>query len=212
MNSAGLEQDWEARCNATAFIAVWLAEVFIAPLTIVAVSEHCSTDGAQLLEAIGDELGCRSAIDRMRSALSGGAAAASIERELSIAYTLLFEGVAGSATVPLYESAYGGEGTRLFQRATADMESMLQDCALSVSKDCCEPPDHLSIELALLAAVLRDDDKPRAAFLRDRLRAWVPEFAARCNKADGNGFYGGAAMVLNGLLAAPTLHDLRCAA
>jgi TorA specific chaperone len=193
-----------------AVMAAWLSGLFMAPLPIDAVADYCSTGGARFLEAIGDELGCMPGIDRMRSALAANAPPASIACELSVAYTLLFDGVAGPATVSLYESAYGGAGGRLFQEATGDMELLLERCGLSVSKDCCEPADHLSIELALLSTVLREDDGDCAALLRDRLLAWVPEFAARCGRADRSGFYGGAAMVLNDHLTLLKLRNTQC--
>ncbi len=205
MIAARLEQAWDTRGDPKAFIAAWLAGVFIAPLTIDTVAEYCAAEGTFLLAAVGDEVGCKQGIDRMWRALSSGASPASIERELSITYMELFEGAAGPATVPLYESAYTGSGTRLFQQATGDMELLLQRCDLSVIKDCREPPDHLSIELALLSAVLREDRKQFIPVIRDRLLAWVPEFTVRCNDADQSGFYSGAAMVLYKLLTVPAL-------
>lgn len=192
-----------------AVIVDWLACLFMAPLPIVAVADYRSAEGARLLEAIGDEMDCAQGIDRMRSALGPGASTASITRQLSVTYMLLFEGVAGPRTVSLYESAYGG-GSRLFQRASGDMEALLQRFGVIFRKDCGEPPDHLSIELALLSKVLRVDDDDGVSLLRDRLIAWVPEFAAHCRKADPSGFYCGASMVLKDLLTSTALCYAPC--
>jgi TorA specific chaperone len=208
MIAARLEQAWETHGDTSSFIAAWLAGVFIAPLTADAVAGYCSAEGAFLLDAIGDEVECKHGIDRMWRALASGASPVSIERRLSNVYMELFLGAAGPATVPLYESAYDGSG-RLFQRATGDMESLLQTCDLSVINDCREPPDHLSVELALLSSVLREDRERYVAMVRDRLLAWVPEFAVRCNNADESGFYSGAAMVTYELLNAPELRNAR---
>jgi TorA specific chaperone len=207
-----LEQAWETRDDPTAFIAAWLAGIFIAPLPVDVIAQYCSAEGAFLLSAVGDEVGCRQGIDRMWRALATGGSPASIERTFSIAYMELFEGAAGPATVPLYESAYSGRGNRLFQQATGDMELLLERCDVSVIKDCREPPDHLSIELALLSAVLRENSMQYVAMLRDRLLSWVPEFAVRCNESDEFGFYSGAAMVIYKLLTAPALRNARIAA
>jgi TorA-specific chaperone len=211
MMAARLEQAWESPGDPTAFIASWLAGVFIAPQTIDAVTGYCSAEGAFLLHAVGEEVGCKKGIDRMWQAVSTGASPASIERRLAIVYMELFEGAAGPATVPLYESAYGGNG-RLFQQATGEMESLLGRCDLSIVNDCREPPDHLSIELALLSSVLREGSQQYVAMLRDRLLAWIPEFAVRCNDADESGFYGGAAMVIYRLLTMSAMRSKRFAA
>jgi TorA specific chaperone len=210
MTIALFEQTEEAGGPPGALIAAWLSGLFMAPLPIDAVADYCSSGGARLLEVIGAELGCKPGIDRMRSALTVNVSPTSIARELAIAYTLLFDGVAGPGTVSLYESAYSGTGGRLFQKAAGDMELLLQGFGLSVSEDCCEPPDHLSIELALLSTVLRGNDGDCVASLRDRLLAWVPEFARRCDRVDRSGFYCGAAMVLNDLLRSPALRDPQC--
>jgi TorA specific chaperone len=207
MNAMGMQETGISVGDPTAAIAAWLAGVFIAPMSVDVVTEYCSPGGAVLLQALGDELGCNPGIDRMRLALDGDASPREIQRRLSIAYNLLFEGVHDSQTVALYESAYNAQSSRLFQQATADMESMLQHCGLTVAADCCEPPDHLSIELALLGALLQSESQQHVGLLRDRLLTWIPEFADRCNDADTSGFYSGAAMVLHEFLAAPALRN-----
>jgi TorA-specific chaperone len=212
MIAARLEQAWETRDDPTAFIAGWLAGIFIAPLPVDVVAQYCSVEGAFLLNAIGEEVGCKQGIDRMWRVLAEGGSPESIERALSIVYMELFEGAAGPATVPLYESAYSESGNRLFQQATGDMELLLQQCDVSVIKDCREPPDHLSIELALMSAVLRENSMHYAAMLRDRMLSWIPEFAVRCNESDETGFYSGAAMVIYKLLTAPVLRNARIVA
>jgi TorA specific chaperone len=212
MKAVRLEQAWDTREDPSAFIAAWLAGIFIAPLPVDVVAQYCSAEGAFLLSVVGDEVGCKQGIDRMWRAMATGGSPASIERSFSIAYMELFEGAAGPATVPLYESAYSVSGNRLFQQATGDMESLLQICDVSVTKDCVEPPDHLSIELALLSAVLRENSMHYTAMLRDRLLSWVPEFAVRCNESDEIGFYSGAAMVIYKLLTTPALRNARIVA
>lgn len=210
MMAARLEQACETRGDPAADVASWLAGLFMAPLPVDSVVHYCSTDGARFLEAIGEETGCKPGIDCMRRTFVVEESPASIARRLAVTYTILFEGIAGPGTVSLYESAYAEGGGRLFQKATGDMELLLQRSGLSVSKDCCEPADHLSIELALLSAALHDDSKRGVALLRDRLRGWVPEFAARCGEADRSGFYSGAAMILNDLVTSPALRGAQC--
>jgi TorA maturation chaperone TorD len=67
-----------------------------------------------------------------------------------------------------------------------------------------EPPDHLSIELALLARLIRHGTgyQPQATLLDDHLMVWAPIFADRCQECDRTGFFAGAAEVLMAFLTA----------
>jgi TorA-specific chaperone len=185
----------------SAGIAHWLADLFVAPQTVEAIADYRSDDGDALLAAMGEEAGFASYMDKMRTALCAGNSAAAIARDLSLAYTLLFEGVSGSATVSLYQSTYTGAFNRLYQQPADDMALLLQRSNLSISRECCESPDHLSIELALLSAVLRAGDSAGIVLVRDQLLAWVPRFAAACGRLDPTGFYGDAARAVNEFLA-----------
>jgi TorA-specific chaperone len=194
--------------DARAVVVDWLACLFMAPLPIVAVADYRSTQGERLLEAIGDEMGCAPGIHRMRSALTfPGASTASLARELSITYTLLFEGVAGPRTASLHERSYIGADDRPFRLAIHDMETLLQRFGGIVRSGHRDPSDHLSIELALLSTVMRAADEDGVALLRDRLLGWVPAFSARCGRIDPIGFYFGAAMVLNAVLMSPAFRN-----
>jgi TorA-specific chaperone len=181
----------------------WLAGVFMAPPTAEVARAYLSSQGKELLDAIGHELGCDTGIARMQTALTDDVSAVSFPGDLSSTYTRLFDGVAGPATVPIYESAYTGNRERLFQQPTSDMNRWLQRFSLSIDPDCREPSDHVSIELALLSIGLRQRDSFGAAQLRERLLGWIPEFGRRCCNADRTGFYAGAAIVMNTLLASP---------
>jgi TorA specific chaperone len=140
----------------------------------------------------------------MRSALDAEGSAAAVARQLAAAFTQLFDGVGGTKTVPLYESAYVGVSGRLFQAATGDMEKLLRQSDVSTDDAFREPSDHLAIELALLAWLIRRDADCRgqAALLDDHLLVWVPAFADRCRQCDPTGFYAGAAQVLMAFLTA----------
>jgi TorA specific chaperone len=93
---------------------------------------------------------------------------------------------------------------RLFQAPSGDMEKLLRQSDVSTDKEFREPSDHLSIELTLLAWLIRRDAdrQAQAALLDDHLLVWVPVFADRYREYDRIGFYAGAAQVLTAFLIA----------
>jgi len=197
---AGVSSDlgWNAS------IAEWLAGIFVAPPTMDTIVSYREAIGATLFEALAEEPACGAGAQRMRSTLDAEGSAAAVARQLAAAFTLLFDGVGGAKTVSLYESAYVSVSGRLFQAATGDMEKLLRQSDLSTDDAFREPPDHLAIELALLARLIRRDAdrQAQAALLDDHLLIWVPTFADRCRQCDPTGFYAGTAQVLTAFLTA----------
>ena len=131
------------------------------------------------------------------------------ETELNKAFCLLFLGAGGPKSAPPYESAYLGDG-RLFQEPAGVMAKLLRQQGLAPSADFPEAPDHLVLELSLLEETMRlaglteeqaDIDVIRN--LHERLKGWVPDFAAACAAFDRTGFYADAARILETLLELP---------
>jgi TorA-specific chaperone len=197
-DSASRDTGWNA------LLAEWLAGLFMAPLSASAVASYRDGLGATLLDILADELGCESGAQRMRSALTTDASTTAVARKLSAAFTRLFDGVGGHRTVSLYESAHVSASGRLFEAPVSDMDGLLRQANMSTGGMFREPSDHLSIELALLARLIRERTGQRAqtALLDDHLLVWVPMFADRCCDADSTGFYAGAAQTLTGFLLA----------
>jgi len=200
---AGLSPD--PRWNAS--IVEWLAGIFVAPPTTDVIASYRERKGAKLFEALAEEPGCAVGAQQMQSASSVEGSAAAVARQLAAAFTQLFDGVGGSKTVSLYESAHVSASGRLFQAPAGDMEQLLRQSDVSTDTAFREPPDHLSIELALLARLIRNDScqQAQATLLDDHLLVWVPAFAKRCRECDRTGFYAGAARVLTAFLIAQRL-------
>jgi TorA-specific chaperone len=198
-----------------ASIAEWLAGIFVVPPTTDTIASYREGMGKALFEAIAEEPGCTAGARCMQSALNAEESSVRVTRRLAAAYTKLFDGVGGAKTVSLYESAYVSLSGRLFQAATGDMERLLRQSDVSTNDAFREPSDHLSIELALLAWLIRHDAAPQAqvALLDDHLLVWVPAFAERCREYDRTGFYAGTAQVLTAFLTAQrtTLPDKKAA-
>jgi TorA-specific chaperone len=183
-------------------IVDWLGGVFSAPMSIQAVRACRSSEGEELLDAMGDEIGSTRGLATMRSALEPDSSIAGAAASLSACYTRLFDGPGGPLTISLYEPTYSGQTPRLHRKATTEMEALLRQAAARLHSDFREPADHLCVELALLARFLRAEDRELGIQLQERLMAWTPACAAAIALADSSGLYRGAAVVLREFLMA----------
>lgn len=190
-----------------ASVLEWAAGLLAAPPAQADIARLQSPQGKALLDAIACEWSCQAAVRQILTALDPATPAPTIALDLSVAYTRLFEAIAGNPAISLYESTYTvadrpGAGTsRLYGSPAAEMRELLQcfDMGIGAVR---EPPDHLSIELALYAALRRRGDAAGVALMRERLEGWVPAFIDGCVAMDPDGFYGGLAQLLKNLLEA----------
>jgi len=192
-----------------AIVYEWLSSLFIAPLSAAQIAAYRSGAGAELLAALGEEPSLAPGIAAIRHALEAFPAEARAGITLNHAYVSLFLGAGGPETVPPYESVYGSEFARVCQEPMVRMEALLRRLGLRVGADCREPADHLAIELAAQAALLRrldradsEADRCDSRELLCSMLGWIPDFATLCQKLDRTGFYAGAAAVLAAFLAA----------
>jgi TorA-specific chaperone len=178
----------------------WLAGLFAAPLAAAAVESYRHGEGGAYLRALRRLPALQPGIERMAHALQllppGAAAAAQLAR----AYTLLFSGVGGPATVPPYQSAFTEASGRLFGSAEGEMRGLLAKLDLHIAACGNEPADHLATELAVMAELIAAAPWPEQRDFLDRLLAWIPAFSEACVALDRSGFYAGAALVLAGFL------------
>ena len=191
------DDDWDAT------LADWLSGVFAPPLSADAVASYRTGLGALLLEALDHQAGCEAGVLAMAAALAASEPLPSVTRRLGRAFTQLFEGAGGPQTVSPFESAHSSRPGRLFQASSIAMERLLHEAQTAPLTGYREPSDHISIELALLAQLIRSGASAhrQAALLDDHLLTWVPAFAEAIEVNDGTGFYAGAASVLVGFLA-----------
>lgn len=183
-----------------AFVWTWLGSLFATAPDVAAVAAYRRGDGAGWLARLAAVEGLADGVAAMREALAGDRSDAEVTAAICTAYGRLFLGIGGPDTVAPYESGWRGDG-RLFQAPTGEMETLLAAHDLSVGG--CEPADHLSVELALMAHLTFAGD-PDAAVLLDRIEDWVPAFCADCMTRDRSGFWAGAASVLAALIATET--------
>lgn len=130
--------------------------------------------------------------------------------ELAGAYGYLFLGAGGAQSVSPYESVYTSKSGSMFQQAEQHMRMILKEYGLGVSRDVCEPADHIAIELEFMAQLAsmsleaEATNAERAAaltmqqksFLENHLLNWVPAFSANCVEQDFSGFYAALSQLM----------------
>ncbi|NAW34629.1 TorD/DmsD family molecular chaperone [Halomonas alimentaria] len=183
----------------------WLSGIFMAPMTSGQVVQTSATPGQEVLSWMGEQLDVSAAAEALCRILDQDDPE-KLAVHLQRRYTALFEGIFRHRAVLPYESAWQGQnGSTLGGESVVEMKAVLRALDLHVSNDCCEPPDHLAIELAALAAALRDDRDTVAADLVRRLQNWVPAFNEALSRQDPDGFYAAAGdLLLASIDKAPT--------
>lgn len=183
--------------ESTAFFADWLAGLFMGPLDAEAIAAFQNGSASELLDAFCAAFGCEEAGARLQTAVAGPASETALA--LSRRFLRMFEGLAGPEMIVLYESGHVGNGL-LFQEPVTRMREVLREIDMWVAPDCCEPADHLSIELSALAEALRQGRDDIVSALVQRLQNWVPGLVAKIRKTDPQGFYGAVAIILSAFL------------
>jgi TorA-specific chaperone len=187
----------------------WFANAFFAPPTPAQVQDLQQGQAAQLLQALAATPGAAIGIQAMHVCLGAGSAAR-VAAELGAAHARLFYGTGGHETAVPYRSVYSSADGLLCQQATQEMERVLRQHRLRLQEAVCEPADHLSIQLEVMAqlalryaeaaeqggsklALLQAE---QADFLQHQLLVWLPDFSLRVIDLDDQGFYAGLASVL----------------
>ena len=131
--------------------------------------------------------------------------------------------------IPLYESvttdkAQNGE---LFGAATASVRTFIEDAGLECRDNFAALPDHISVELELMAKLLRKESAAWSAretaeaeqlrqaarrFLEKHLGAWGPDFADRVAVRAETAFYRTIAQLLANFLRMELTISSACAA
>ena len=183
--------------ESAAFFADWLAGLFMGPLDAEAIAAFQDGPASEVLDAFCAAFGCQEAGTRLQNALVGPAS--EIAPALSRRFLKKFEGLAGPEMIVLYESGHVGNG-QLFQEPVTEMREVLREIDMWVAPDCCEPADHLSIELSALGEALRQGRDDMVSSLVQRLQNWVPGVVAAIRNTDSQGFYGAVAIILSAFL------------
>lgn len=209
MNGHDVLQGFDLREAASrAAVCHWLAGVFLRPPAESEITALRSGAAAAWLAVLAREDALSSGIGLIRTALGADLSDRDLAIRLGAIHARLFSGLGGPSTVVPYESAYCGSH-RLYQAPVSDMAEMLRRHDVHVAERWAEAPDHVSVELALLARLLAAGYGDSAGLI-GRLGRWVPRFAGDCAARDPAGYFAGAAQVLAATItisALPSPHD-----
>ena len=179
-------------------VADWLALQFLTPPDATRIEAGRSAQGQAALREIGMLLDRPDAAETLCGKLADGSSQ-DVTVALQRRHTALFEGIFRQRGLPPYASVWDGTG-RLYGPAVGRMQELLRGLDLHLAETCCEPADHIAIQLAALAEALRQGNSELVSALLDEL-AWVDRFAAFLTVADGNGYYDAVAQLLGAFLA-----------
>jgi len=195
--------------SALAALLDWAAILLAAPPDEADIARLQSAEARRTLLAIAEEWRCHAAVRAMVAVLAADVPPRTLALDLSVSYTRLFEGVAGHPPVSLFEStspvpgndAAPGGGARLYGPAAGAMDQLLRRFNLRLA-GMSSPADHIAVELALYATLLRAGDAADIASMRAHLARWIPTWAERCQLHDPGGFYGAVGALVCTLLRA----------
>ena len=108
-------------------------------------------------------------------------------RRIEMAHSRAFL-MGGFRAIPPYASVWLSPRGLLWQEPARDMARLLAACGLSVDPSTPEPPDHLAIQLNLLAMLIEAETAgtpvpiPAAEFARDHMLTWLPMLGDACDR------------------------------
>ncbi len=191
----------------------WFAMAFFAPPTENDVVDMREGKTHRFLNALAATPGASLGVAAMADVLSSGTPA-TVASALGVAHAKLFYGAGGYETASPYRSIYSSDRGVLCQQATAEMERVLRQHRLRLDDKVCEPSDHLSIQLEVMAQLalryveaaqhsgdaLASLQSEQAEFLDTQLLSWLPAFSRRVVEVDDLGFHAGLASALQAVL------------
>lgn len=175
-----------------ALVYRWLSSFFASEPTVETLDVYRSSEGGSLLLGLSGIAPLAPAVEAIRARVSGTSQAGmeTLARDLSAAFSRLFLGVRGRRTAPPYKSFYVSDTGRLLQEPAARMQRELQRLGVRLTSNFSEPPDHIAVQLAVMAALANTaDESEQAHFLDHQLRDWVGAFRDQCIVADEANFY-----------------------
>jgi len=134
----------------------WFAGLFAREPTIETLRIYRSSEGNALLVAFSEIEPLSPVVDALfvRVMQPPESTLGEVALDLSAEYARLFLGVGGRRSAPPYASFYTSAEGRLMQEAAADARVDLDRMNLRPADDFREPPDHLAVQLELMAELI----------------------------------------------------------
>ena len=186
-----------------AFVYRWLSGFFVRELEGQVLNAYNTPEGKVLLDQLASDPVLLPLVSAVREVIDDGAQGDRVQ-DLKSAYAKLFLGVGGLRSAPPYHSAYASEKGLLYQTQTMEMAKLLQELDMSVDSSLKEPPDHLAIQLNVLAALVERitnntnrrplpeqtrENQKQLAFIDRHLLSWLPAFRDDLRANDPSHFY-----------------------
>jgi TorA-specific chaperone len=174
----------------------WLAGLFAAEPTVDALMVYRTAEGAALLQDLREIEALAPVADEVADWIRHASVAdlRVIARDLAGEFAFLFHGAGGRRSAPPCKSFYVSATGRMMQEPAADMAQRLRQLDLRRDGGFVEPPDHIAVQLAVMARLATTaPPAEQAAYLADQITDWLDAFAARCARGTPYGFFAVAA-------------------
>lgn len=177
------------------FVYRWLAQFYLGPTDQTALARYREEDGRALLSQCATVPSLREFAAALKVMTDPKADLKIAQGRIASAFSLAFD-MGGPKSAPPFASVYLSECGLLLQQPARDMARLLRQLEMSLPDGFNEPPDHLGMELNVMAELIDRDAAKRglplaqATFLEQHLLSWLPAFAARCHKLRTPAFYG----------------------
>jgi TorA specific chaperone len=172
----------------------WWSGLFLEPPSRDQLAAYRSAEGREFLESMSREPGLLKAVTALRAIADRAATDEAAVLSLTAAFNRVFlEGAARSA-LP-YASVWLSENGLFAQQPTREMARLLRDAGLVLNDALREMPDHIAIQLNLMAELVEREKvglpTPVASdeFLRRHLLSWTLPFATRIEAMPDPGPY-----------------------
>lgn len=186
----------------------WLSGFFARELETSTLDFYSTAQGEAFLAVLAANPALRPLVSALQDLSGDKDQVASNLLDLRSAYARLFLGGGGLRSAPPYHSAYASGTGLLYQAQMVEMAELLKELDLSIVTSLKEPPDHIAIQLSVLAEladraahhastdyhqVQRQAKLQQIAFMDRHILSWLPAFRDDCAAHDSSRFYGLAA-------------------
>ncbi|WP_170755877.1 molecular chaperone [Ruegeria lacuscaerulensis] len=165
----------------------WLAQLLLCPPTRPELLAYRSDDGLRFLAECTTFPALKPLVQWITDEMAEGQDLDALHDRIVRAYSRIFDMGGKHGALP-YASIYLSDSGRLFQQPARDMAALLQELDMRLPTDLKEPPDHLAVQLQVMAELLdradQGDDLPLtpSEFLDRYVLTWLPQFAHRCEQ------------------------------
>lgn len=187
------------------FVCRWAAALLLQPPDAAALAAYRAPEGAQLLAALCADPALGPAGRVLAALIDAQMRLDAAADRLTTAHSRAFL-VGGPRAAPPYASVWRSPKGLLWQEPARAMLKLLAETGVAVDAALSEPPDHLGIQLDLLAVLLEREARgeavplPAAVFARSHLLSWLLKLANALEHGRAPFFYPDLVAGLDGFL------------